>query len=123
MSKKTAKASKKSTKVTAKKVAPKKKSTKPVVSESAPKVETPKVKSPKAEKPSALNIAAQILAETGKPMNAKEMIEQMLAKGLWKTEGKTPAATLYSAIFMEIKKKGTASRFRKAEKGKFELNK
>ena len=47
----------------------------------------------------------------------------MLAKGLWKTSGKTPAATIYAAIIREIAAKGSESRFRKVERGKFELAK
>jgi len=45
----------------------------------------------------------------------------MLAKGLWHTNGKTPAATIYAAIIREIASKGNASRFRKVARGKFEL--
>jgi hypothetical protein len=47
----------------------------------------------------------------------------MLAKGLWKTKGKTPEATLYAAILREIQKKGEASRFAKADRGMFALAK
>jgi hypothetical protein len=35
--------------------------------------------------------------------------------------GKTPAATLYSAILRELKTKKGDARFRKTERGKFEL--
>jgi hypothetical protein len=51
------------------------------------------------------------------------MVKQMLEKGYWKTEGKTPAATIYSAIIREIKEKGADARFRKTERGKFALAK
>jgi len=44
-----------------------------------------------------------------------------LAKGYWKTGGKTPSATVYAAIIREIAKKGDASRFARAERGKFTL--
>ena len=47
------------------------------------------------------------------------MVEKVLATGLWQTEGKTPAATLASAILREITKKGEAARFRKVDRGKF----
>jgi hypothetical protein len=47
----------------------------------------------------------------------------MLAKGLWRTGGKTPSATIYSAILREIRDKGDASRFAKAGRGKFTLAK
>ena len=44
-----------------------------------------------------------------------------LAKKLWSTNGKTPAATLYSSILREIQKKGDQARFVKTERGKFAL--
>ena len=46
----------------------------------------------------------------------------ILAKGKWETKGKTPEATLYSAIIREIAKKGTDARFKKIERGKFAAN-
>jgi len=80
-------------------------------------------KTEKERKPSGLDAAAQVLAEAGEPLSTKEMVERMLAKGLWKTSGKTPAATIYAAILRECQKKGSESRFRKVERGKFELAK
>ena len=69
---------------------------------------------------SCLNAAAKVLAEKGEPMNCKEMIEVMAAKGYWTTPGgKTPHATLYSSIAREIRDKGKESRFKKSERGKF----
>ena len=56
-------------------------------------------------------------------MNSKEMIATMQTLGLWTSPaGKTPHATLYSAILREIDTKGAAARFRKVERGKFEFN-
>ena len=53
-------------------------------------------------------------------MTTKAMIEAMGAKGYWSSPaGKTPAATLYSAILREITTKGDKSRFTKTERGKF----
>ncbi|MBZ0172999.1 MAG: hypothetical protein K8E66_11500 [Phycisphaerales bacterium] len=37
----------------------------------------------------------------------------------WQTSGKTPAATLYSAIIREIARKGKDARFAKTERGRF----
>ena len=69
---------------------------------------------------SCLNAAAKVLVEKGEPMNCKEMIEEMAAKGYWTTPGgKTPHATLYSSIAREIRDKGKDSRFKKSERGKF----
>ena len=77
-------------------------------------------KEPKTKKLSALDAAAQVLAETGQPMNTREMIETLAAKKLWTSPGgKTPHATLYSAILREINEKGKDARFTKTERGKF----
>ena len=76
-----------------------------------------------AKRPSGLDAAAQVLADAKEPLGAKEMVERMLAKGLWRTSGKTPAATIYAAIIREIATKGADARFRKVERGKFELAK
>jgi hypothetical protein len=87
---------------------------------------TPAGKKPKkpkaagATKLSAIDAAAKVLAEAGAPMNAKGMIEAMSAKGYWTSPGgKTPHATLYSAILAEITNKGKESRFKKTDRGHF----
>jgi hypothetical protein len=89
----------------------------------ADKAKKPRAKKAKADKPkrtSGLDAAAKVLAESGEPMTAKEMVEVAAAKGYWKSPGgKTPHATVYSAIIREIAKKGDASRFVKADRGKF----
>jgi hypothetical protein len=74
----------------------------------------------KTTKLSALDAAARVLAESGKPMSCKEMIEAMAQKGYWSSPGgKTPASTLYSGMIKEISTKGKESRFRKIERGQF----
>ena len=96
------------------------------------KKEAPKKAAPKAAKKapakrakadgklSALDAAAKVLGEANEPMTTGQMVEQMAAKGYWKSPGgKTPAATLYSAILREIQTKGSEARFRKVERGKF----
>ena len=85
---------------------------------------TKKTKGPKEKKLSAIDAAAQVLAASKEPMNAKEMIEAMAAKALWTSPGgKTPHATLYSAILREIQNKGNDARFKKVERGKFGVGK
>mgnify|MGYP000937448043 CR=1 FL=1 len=75
---------------------------------------------PKSKRTSAIEAAARVLAESDQPMNAKELIEAAAEKGYWKSPGgKTPHATLYSAIVREIAAKGQDARFRKAERGRF----
>jgi len=69
---------------------------------------------------SAIDAAAKVLAESKEPMNAKQMIEEMGKKGYWTSPaGKTPHATLYSAILREINVKGKDSRFVKTDRGMF----
>ncbi|GIW89992.1 MAG: hypothetical protein KatS3mg109_0424 [Pirellulaceae bacterium] len=72
------------------------------------------------KKLSCLDAAARVLAEAGRAMNCKEMIDTMAAKGYWTSPGgKTPHATLYAAILREIRAKGNDARFTKTERGKF----
>jgi hypothetical protein len=73
------------------------------------------------KKLSAIDAAAKVLTEAGTPMNCQELIKVMAEKNLWTSPGgKTPAATLYSAILREVQTKGNDSRFKKTERGKFE---
>ena len=69
---------------------------------------------------SCLDAAAKVLGESKEPLTTKEMIEKMAAKKYWTSPGgKTPHATLYSAILREINEKGKDARFVKTERGKF----
>jgi hypothetical protein len=78
---------------------------------------------PKEKKISAIDAAARVLAEAGTPMTCPEMIDAMAAKGYWTSPGgKTPAATLYSALLRELTTKGRQARFVKTERGKFARN-
>ena len=70
-------------------------------------------------KRSGLEAAAKVLKEAGEPLTCKEIVARAFEKGYWKSEGKTPAATIYSSILREIQRRGDASRFRKADRGKF----
>jgi hypothetical protein len=86
----------------------------------ATKAKTAKNGEAKAKKVSAIDAAAKVLAASKEPMGCKELIEAMAAKKLWTSPGgKTPAATLYSAIIREIAAKAKEARFVKTERGKF----
>jgi hypothetical protein len=77
----------------------------------------------KPKKLSAINAAAKVLADAKEPMACKELIEAMEKKGLWTSPGgKTPAATLYSAMLREINANGKEARFKKTDRGHFALN-
>jgi hypothetical protein len=68
---------------------------------------------------SALAAAHKVLCEATEPLNVQQMIEAMTSKGYWTSPGgKTPHATLYSAILRELAK-GETSRFVKTERGRF----
>lgn len=78
---------------------------------------------PKPKRVSALDAAAIVVRGSKEPMRPGEMVEAMKSQGLWSSPtGKTPGATLYAAIIREIARKGEASRFRKAERGRFVAN-
>lgn len=83
----------------------------------------PKAKSPKKAGMSGLDAAAKVLADAGKPLTTLAIAEAAIKRGLWTTNGKTPHATLYSAVIREIAKKGSASRFRKTDRGHFTVAK
>jgi hypothetical protein len=102
--------------------------TKSTTPETAPAKEkaakAPKAKAePKPKKMSALDAAAKVLGEQGKPMNCHELIEEMSRKSYWTSpNGATPQATLYAAMMREVKTKGKDARFVKTERGKFAAN-
>ncbi len=91
----------------------------PAAATATPKAEAKDA--PTARKPGGLDAAAQVLAQAKEPLSCKDLVERMLAQGLWQTNGKTPAATIYSAILREIMTRGDAARFRKADRGRFAL--
>ncbi|MGD9856112.1 MAG: winged helix-turn-helix domain-containing protein [Planctomycetaceae bacterium] len=105
----------------------KKAATKKVAKSAATKQSAARKTKPKAAKSdgklSQLDAAVKVLTEAKEPMATKQMIEAMASKGYWTSPGgKTPAATLYSAILREIQSKGTDARFKKVDKGLFALN-
>ena len=61
-------------------------------------------------------------AAAGPPMSTQDAVKAMFDLGLWSSSGKTPAATIYSAIIGEIAAKGKDGRFRKTDRGMFELS-
>jgi len=60
---------------------------------------------------SVRDAAIQVLQEAGQPLHAEAITEMILAKELWKTTGKTPAATVSARLYSDIKKHGEASPF------------
>lgn len=68
---------------------------------------------------SGLDAAATVLAGADEPMSAKEIVLQAAERGLWRSEAKTPHATVYAAMTREIADKGDLARFKKVARGKF----
>jgi hypothetical protein len=91
------------------------------VTDGKPRCRRAKRHEPAKPKPmSGLDAAARVLRESGQPMTVKELVEQAAAKGYWQSPGgKTPWATLYSAILREITARGKDARFTKVERGRF----
>ena len=72
-------------------------------------------------KMSLLDAAVEILGKASEPMTTKAIVAAVIDRGLWSTNGKTPEATLYSAMLREISKKGAGARFERTGRGAFAL--
>jgi restriction system protein len=70
---------------------------------------------------SALKAACEVLLEAGGPLHYREITKRILEKGLWKTSGKTPVATINAQIAVDIIKHGDLSKFIRVGKGTFAL--
>jgi FtsZ-interacting cell division protein ZipA len=82
----------------------------------------PKDAPAKEKKLSLIGAAAQVLAKNKAPMTCKDMVNEVIAAGLWTLgDGKTPHATLYSAILRDLKSE--TPRFEKVDRGQFKLAK
>ena len=74
------------------------------------------------KKLSALEAAARVLTQTKQALSCPELIAAMAAQGYWTSPGgKTPQATLASALQREIVIKKDQSRFKKTAPGRYEL--
>jgi hypothetical protein len=52
--------------------------------------------------------AIQVMQQAGTALHAKDIAEQIMAAGLWKSGGKTPDATVSARLYADIKRNGTA---------------
>jgi len=55
--------------------------------------------------------AIQVLQQAGTALHAKDIAEQIMAAGLWQSEGKTPDATVSARLYSDIKNNGDNSPF------------
>ena len=53
--------------------------------------------------------------------DGETIVERPVGAGYWRSQGETPAATIYAAILREIQNKGEDTRFRKGAREKFAL--
>ncbi len=76
----------------------------------------------KQKKLSLIGAAVQVLAKNKEPMSCNDIVNEVIAAGLWTPgDGKTPHATLYSAIIRDLKTE--SPRFEKVDRGQFRLTK
>jgi hypothetical protein len=71
---------------------------------------------------SQLDAAVKILTDAKEPLTCKEIVRRMFEQKLWNTSGRTPGATLSASMQREIAKRGSEARFRRAERGLYEVN-
>ena len=55
--------------------------------------------------------AIQVLKTEAKPLHTKVLTDLILSRGLWNTQGQTPAATVEASIASDIKHNPTSSPF------------
>ena len=80
----------------------------------------------KKHKPISLLAAAVcVMKACDRPLGCKDIVAKAMETNIWQPRngGKMPANTLHAAVNREIKLKGKDARFRKTERGKFELAK
>lgn len=69
----------------------------------------------------ALDAAKTVLRDEGGPLHYREITERILKRRLWTTEGKTPEATVNTALAMDIQERGGESRVERVAPGTFAL--
>jgi len=70
---------------------------------------------------SVQSAAIQVLKEAGKPLHANEIAKLIIEAGLWKSDGKTPEATVSARLYSDIKSNGDKSCFVKVGPQTFAL--
>ncbi len=65
--------------------------------------------------------ATEVLKKAQSPLHAKAIAEQIIAAGLWISDGKTPEATVSASLYSDIKKNGDKSIFAKVGPQTFAL--
>jgi restriction system protein len=69
----------------------------------------------------SLDATEKVLQEEGKPLAISEITALILARDLWHTTGKTPADTIEARLAVDIRARGSASRFQRTAARVFAL--
>lgn len=69
----------------------------------------------------ALEAAEVVLRNVGSPMNYRKLTQEILARGLWETKGKTPDATVRARLGTHLNAYGNASVFQRTGPGTYAL--
>jgi restriction system protein len=73
-------------------------------------------------KESLISSISKLLEQSQEPLHYEEITKRLIAQNLWKTSGKTPAATVSARLSTELKSKGSASQFIRPKPGCYALN-
>ena len=69
----------------------------------------------------SIDAAEVILNQSDKPLHYQEITRRILDQGLWQSEGKTPEATVNANLAVDIKQRGSLSRFQRTGQGIYAL--
>ena len=70
----------------------------------------------------ALDAAVVVLGDAEGPLHYQEITKRILERKLWTTEGRTPWDTVNAGLAVEIKNRGSASRYIRVSPGRYALN-
>ena len=70
---------------------------------------------------SLLDATAIVLRDSKKALSTREIIALVVERKLWQPAGSTPHASLNAALNRDLQANETQSRFKKTERGKYEL--
>ena len=69
-----------------------------------------------------IDAVEEVLRRADGPLHYTEIARRIRDEGLWSTVGRTPEATVRSALAADIRERGSASRFIRAAPGRYTLN-
>ena len=76
---------------------------------------------PRRRERNVTEMAEQTLREAGEPLHYREITRLMLESGRWRTDGKTPEATVNSGIIVDMQRNAEDSLFVREQRGVYGL--